>query len=186
MRYKEVIEAIREVFKEAGLDSLEKDIKIIHERMINNPVAVYDAKKTWNQTATNIENEVQVAIHDGLIELLEDKYRKQRLDTSIPLSFIREISKDKNIRNVSMIKAIIIIFFEIKNGTNRTKALKRLKSTLSIVLEKSYSKSKRDSEEIAKAISFAYFEDKTDSFKNRSGKPPSPVYTDFGYIFKLS
>lgn len=185
MTTKEVKKAIRNLYKEAGLSAIKNDIKKIEKEILKDSPPVLDTRKTFNQTVTSIEAEIHMAKFYGLQELLKDKQRKLGLDLHIPKDFIDEIIKDESIEYPETVKALVITYLEIQNGANRTKALKRLKSTLSIIIEARQNKTKRETEEAVKAISFAYFEDQADSFKNRAKKPSKPIYTDYGYLFNL-
>ncbi len=184
---KEVIKAIRDLFKEAGLCTLESDIKRIHEEMIKDSPPPYDTRKEANQTTTSIENEMYMAKFYGLQELLEDKKRKLKLKTHIPLSFIRDIINDEDVKCPNMVKALVITFLNLQNGSNKKESMTILKGSLANTFIVFYGMSKNAAGSEADIKAKEYF-DRDESPKNFNAKRPghkTAIYTDFGNILKL-
>lgn len=176
MNYEETMEAIEALKQEAGLNTLEEDMEQIEGEM---QTLANELLKTWN--------EISAAKYDGLKALLEDKERKKHLNLDLSPSFIMGMVKDEQIKYPIMVKALVITYLRIQNGTNKKKAMAALKGSLANAFIELHGISKTKAGKYAAEMADIHINPKaaTTPFNAKRKGDKKVLKTDFGFILKL-
>jgi len=180
----EIIGIVNDVLEEAGLLSLDYDIKLIEEEIKSLiPKGVFINS---GLNISRIENEIRLSKTKGLHLLKEDKERKKHLNIDIG-DMIEYMAGDDDIEYPISVKAIVITYLNIQNGANEKKAITALKGSLSNTFIGLHGMSLKKAGEFASETADRYFyrDTNTEPFNARKGGQNKIIDTDFGYILKL-
>jgi hypothetical protein len=208
MHYKEVIAAIRSLYedellnpkkKQEELDKIDKELDHLKEKAASIFLGVreeteetIEGKGTITSIrllgAGTIEHNIEWAKIDGLRKLREQTENKGKGKIKLPLSLIRDISYDEDIKYAGVVQNIVTAYLAIQNKEDKKTVLNILKSSLaSIFIDVGESK-RVAADKAANLINLHFLlEEKGDI------KPPNTrkkgdrhgIDTGFGHLTKL-
>lgn len=185
MHSKDTILAIRNLYKDSGLNVKDKIQDIEHiEEEIDRLKPLSTIASFFSEDSISIEQEMATAKMNGLKQLQERKEAEIALDYSLPLSLIRMLAYDSDIEYPVMIHAIVTTYLNLQNGMSEVEALKLFRSTMSRIFEELHGDSKRRAAEQAVTMTSYYF-DSNALFNNRKKGKDKHVITDFGFMINL-